>query len=403
MQNLRKHFPIFSVKREQPLIYFDNASTSQKPQSVIDAVTSFYTKSNANTNRGLYKLGEKATESYEFVRFKVARFLNAQSSSEIIFTSGTTGSITTVVYTWAEKQITAGDEIVVSQLEHHSNFVPWQQLAKRKGAVFKVIPVDRDGVLDLSSLQDLITEKTKLVAVAHVSNALGIYNDVQTIVKAAKKVGARVLVDGAQAVPFEAVDVQLLGCDFYAFSAHKMLGPTGVGVLYMARSVQKECVPYAMGGGMVFEVDTETTTFLPAPTCFEAGTQPISSVIGFGAALDFLARNDLHEINKQCIALNKQLIVGLQKLNRIRILGPVDQLKESGHMVSFIVDGMHAHDVAAYFDRYGICVRAGHHCAQPLAKRLGYEASIRVSFYLYNTSEEVEYFLKVLKQLVSVV
>lgn len=403
MQGLRKHFPIFSLKREQPLIYFDNASTSQKPQSVIDAIAQFYTKSNANTNRGLYKLGEKATESYEFVRFKVARFLNAQSSSEIVFTSGTTGSITTVVYAWAEKHVTAGDEIVVSQLEHHSNFVPWQQLAQRKGALLKIIPVDRDGLLDLSSLQDLITAKTKLVAIAHVSNALGSYTDIQSIVKAAKKVGARVLVDGAQAVPFEAVDVQLLGCDFYAFSAHKMLGPTGVGVLYMSRSVQKECTPYVMGGGMVFEVDIDRTTFLHAPTCFEAGTQPIAQVIGFGAALDFLARNDLHEINKYCIALNKQLIVGLQKLKRVRILGPVDQLKESGHMVSFVVDGMHAHDVAAYFDRYGICVRAGHHCAQPLAKRLGYEASIRVSFYLYNTSEEVEYFLKVLKQLISVV
>lgn len=403
MLDLRKNFPIFSQKRERPLIYFDNAATTQKPQSVIDAVSRFYSTANANMNRGLYKLGEKATESYENVRFKTARFLNAQSSSEVIFTSGTTDSITTVVYSWGEKNIKEGDEIVVSQLEHHSNFVPWQQLALRKKAILKIIPVGRDGVLDLSSLDDLITSKTKLVAIAHVSNALGIYNDVKTIVKAAKKVQARVVVDGAQAVPFEAIDVQDLGCDFYAFSGHKMLAPTGVGVLYIARGVQKECVPHAMGGGMVYEVDNISTTFLTAPTCFEAGTPPIAQVIGFGQALNFLARNDLHEINKHCIALTKKAIIGLQKLKKIKILGPIDQLKESAHLVSFVIDKMHAHDVAAYLDRFGICVRAGHHCAQPLAKRLGYESSVRISFYLYNTSEEVEYFLKIMKQLTATV
>jgi cysteine desulfurase/selenocysteine lyase len=401
VQNLRKSFPIFSEKREKPLIYFDNAATTQKPQSVIDAISRFYSTANANMNRGLYALGEKTTELYENVRFKTARFLNAQSSSEIIFTSGTTDSITTVVYSWGEKNIKKGDEIVISQLEHHSNFVPWQQLAKRKKAILKIIPVDRNGVLDLSSLDDLITEKTKLVAIAHVSNALGIYTDLKTIITAAKKVNARVVVDGAQAVPFEAVDVQNLGCDFYAFSGHKMLAPTGVGVLYIARSVQKECTPYKTGGGMVYEVDNASTTFLSAPTCFEAGTPPIAQVIGLGAALNFLARNDLYEINKQCIALNKQAITGLKKLKKIKILGPIKELKESSHIVSFMVDGMHAHDVAAYLDRFGICVRAGHHCAQPLAKRLGYEASVRASFYLYNTAEEVEYFLKVMKQLTS--
>jgi cysteine desulfurase / selenocysteine lyase len=403
VQNLRKNFPIFSQKREKPLIYFDNAATTQKPQSVIDAVSRFYSAENANMNRGLYKLGEKATESYENVRFKTARFLNAQSSSEIIFTGGTTDSINMVAYSWGEKNIKEGDEIVVSQLEHHSNFVPWQQLALRKGAIFKVIPVDRNGVLDLSSLDDLITSKTKLVAVAHVSNALGIYTDLKTIIKAAKKVEARVVVDGAQAVPFEAIDVQDLGCDFYAFSGHKMLAPTGMGVLYIARGVQKECTPHVTGGGMVYEVDNVSTTFLTAPTCFEAGTPPIAQVIGFGAALNFLARNDLHEINKNCISLTKQAITGLQKLKKIQILGPVDELKESAHLVSFMIDGMHAHDVAAYLDRFGICVRAGHHCAQPLAKRLGYQASVRVSFYLYNTAEEVEYFLKIMKKLTTAI
>lgn len=400
MINLRKHFPIFALKREQPLIYFDNAATTQKPQSVIDVVSRFYSFSNASINRGLYDLGEKATESYEFVRFKTARFLNAVSSSEVIFTRGTTDGINTVVYSWGEHNIKEGDEIVVSQLEHHSNFVPWQQLAKRKKAVFKIIPVDREGVLDLSSLDDLITEKTKIVAVAHTSNALGLYNDIKTIIFAAKKVGARICIDGAQAAPFEALDVQSLGCDFYAFSGHKMLAPTGVGVLYIARSVQKECIPHITGGGMVHEVKDEDTTFLPAPTCFEAGTPPIAEVIGFGAALDFLSRNDMQEIKKHCIGLTQRTIKGLQKFKKITILGPIEHLKESSHLVSFVVDGMHAHDVATYLDRYGICVRAGHHCAQPLAHRLGYESSIRVSFYLYNTQEEVDYFLKVLKQLV---
>lgn len=400
MVHLRKFFPIFAHKREHPLIYFDNAATTQKPQSVIDAVSYFYTFSNANMNRGLYALGEKATESYEFVRFKTARFLNAVSSSEVIFTRGTTDSINMVVYSWGEHNIKEGDEIVVSQLEHHSNFVPWQQLAKRKKAVFKIIPVDREGVLDLSSLDDLITEKTKIIAIAHASNALGMYNDVKIIIAAAKKVDARVCIDGAQAAPFEALDVQSLGCDFYAFSGHKMLAPTGVGVLYIARSVQKECIPHVTGGGMVHEVKDEDTTFLTAPTCFEAGTPPIAQVIGFGAALDFLSRNDMQEIKKHCITLTKRTIKGLQKLKKIRILGPIEHLKESSHLVSFIVDGMHAHDVATYLDRYGICVRAGHHCAQPLARRLGYESSIRVSFYLYNTQEEVDYFLKVLNQLV---
>lgn len=401
MQDLRKYFPIFSQKREQPLIYFDNAATTQKPQSVIDSISCFYSTANANMNRGLYALGEKSTEAYENVRFKTARFINAQSSSEVIFTSGTTDSINTVVYSWGEKNIKEGDEIVISQLEHHSNFVPWQQLALRKNAILKIIPVDRNGVLDLSSLDDLITSKTKLVAIAHVSNALGTYTDLKTIIASAKKVKARVLVDGAQAVPFEAIDVQSLGCDFYAFSGHKMLAPTGMGVLYMARNVQKECTPHKTGGGMVHEVDNVSTTFLSAPTCFEAGTPPIAQVIGFGAALNFLARNDLNEINKNCIALNKQAIIGLKKLKKITILGPIDQLKESSHMVSFMVEGMHAHDVAAYLDRFGICVRAGHHCAQPLAKRLGYESSVRASFYLYNTSEEIVYFLKVMKQLIT--
>ncbi len=400
MIHLRKFFPIFAQKREQPLIYFDNAATSQKPQSVIDAVSRFYTFSNANMNRGLYALGEKATESYEFVRFKTARFLNAVSSSEIIFTRGTTEGINTVVYSWGEHAIKEGDEIVISQLEHHSNFVPWQQLAKRKNAILKIIPVDREGVLDLSSLNDLITEKTKLVAITHASNALGMYTDVKTIIAAAKEVGARVCIDGAQVAPFEALDVQDLGCDFYAFSGHKMLAPTGVGVLYIARSAQKECIPHVTGGGMVFDVHEQDSTFLAAPTCFEAGTPPIAQVIGFGAALDFLARNDLYEIKKHCIGLTKRTITGLQKLKKIKILGPVEQLKESAHLVSFMVDGMHAHDVATYLDRYGICVRAGHHCAQPLARRLGYESSVRISFYLYNTQEEVDYFLKVLKQLV---
>ena len=399
MKMVREDFPIFSQKSEKPLVYFDNAATTQKPRAVLSTLSHFYMTYNASINRGLYKIAERTTEMYESVRYKVARFINAQSSSEIIFTSGTTDSINTVALIWGQHIIKKGDEIVISMMEHHSNFVPWQQLALAKKAILKIIPVTKEGLLDLSDLNSIITEKTKLVAVTHISNALGIRNDLAPIIKRAKEVKARVLIDGAQSVAFEKVDVQELCCDFYVFSSHKMCGPTGVGVLYINRLVQKECKPYKTGGGMVHEVSVEKTTFLPAPMKFEAGTPAIAQVIGFGAAIDYIFRHSFEEIQAHAISLTSKLIDGLEKLPKVRILGSVAQLKVTGHIVSFVVEGMHAHDVAAYLDKEGICVRAGHHCAQPLATALGYQSSVRVSFYSYNTVEEVEYFLKVMRQL----
>ncbi len=402
MKMVREDFPIFAQRSEKPLIYFDNAATTQKPRAVLSTITHFYMTYNASVNRGLYKIAERATEMYESVRYKVARFINAQSSSEIIFTQGTTDSINTVALIWARYAIKEGDEIVVSIMEHHSNFVPWQQLAQAQKAILKIIPVTKEGLLDYKNLSSIITEKTKLVAVTQVSNALGIRNDLAPIIKRAKEMKARVLVDGAQAVAFEKVDVQLLGCDFYVFSAHKMGGPTAVGVLYINRTVQKECIPYQTGGGMVHEVSVEKTTFLPAPMLFEPGTPAVAQVIGFGAAIDYLFRHPFEDIQAYTVGLTIRAIEGLEKLPKIRILGSIAQLKLTGHMVSFVVEGMHAHDVAAALDKEGICVRAGHHCAQPLAKALGYESSVRISFYSYNTSEEVDYFLKVLRQILSV-
>ncbi len=398
MKRAREDFPIFSQRSEKPLVYFDNAATTQKPRAVLSAISHFYMTYNASVNRGVYKIAERATEAYESVRYNVARFINAQSSSEIIFTRGTTDSINTVVLIWARYAIKEGDEIVISMMEHHSNFVPWQQLAQEKNAVLKIISVRQDGSLDTANLSSIVTLKTKLVAITQISNAIGTNNDLSVVIKRAKEVGAKVLVDGAQAVAYKKIDVQDLGCDFYVFSAHKMFGPTGVGVLYINRSVQKECKPYAFGGGMVHEVSIEKTVFLPAPMMFESGTPPVAQIIGLGASIDYIFRYSSEDIQLHLQGLTTRFLDELKKFPKIRIIGSTDHLKEVGHIVSFFVDGVHAHDVAAYLDKEGICVRAGHHCAQPLAKSLGYEASVRVSFSIYNTVEEVDYFIKVIER-----
>lgn len=400
MNTVRSDFPIFSQKSEKPLVYFDNAATVQKSRAVLSTLSHFYMTYNASIHRGLYPLAERTTQAYEDVRYKVARFINAQSSSEIVFTQGTTASINAVALLWARHNLQEGDEIVISQMEHHSNFVVWQQLAQEKNVVLKIIPVTADGQLDYKIALSLCTSRTKLLAIVQCSNAIGTYNDLTELIARAKKVQARVLIDGAQAVAHYKVDVQALGCDFYAFSGHKLGAPTGVGVLYIQRSVQKECKPYQFGGGMVYEVTNETTTFLPAPQCFEAGTPPIAQVIGLGAAIDYLFRTSYEERATHMRQLMKRTIDGLQKLKKIQIIGSVSHLLEHGHMVSFTVQNMHAHDVAAYVSKEGICVRAGHFCAQPLARALGYESAVRVSFFMYNTLEEVEYFLKIMRQLV---
>ena len=326
--------------------------------------------------------------------------MNASLAKEIIFTGGTTEGINFIATAWGYKNIKAGDEIVVTQLEHHANFVPWQQLCKQTGAILKVIPVDKDGQLNIENIDQWIGSKTKLVAVTQVSNALGLANQaVPQLIKSARKVGARVLIDGAQAVKCIKIDLQKLDCDFYLFSGHKMYGPTGIGILYIKESVQKEVPPYQYGGGAVAQVTQDQTTFLDAPDCYEAGTQPIAEIIGLGTAIDYLHTIGLSTLQKHNQALVTQLVTEIEKISAVTIFGSNEQLKENGSLVSFTLKGVHPHDAAAFFDMKGICVRAGHHCAQPLAQAMGYSASIRVSFGIYNEAQEVTYFLNCLQEL----
>lgn len=400
MKNIRSDFPILAKKiNTHPLIYLDNAATSQKPQQVIDALTAFYTKHNTNVHRGVYAFAEEATTLYENARVAVARFLNA-SADEIVFTSGTTHGINAVAFGWALHHIHAGDEIVLTELEHHSNLVVWQQIAHVRKAHLKFIPVLPDGTLDLSHLDSLLTKKTKLVSIIHVSNALGTHNPIEVIIKAARSVGAYTLVDAAQSAPHQKLDVTTIGCDFLVFSGHKMLGPTGIGVLYVASRMHDQMQPYQFGGGMVYDVDYQRATWQKAPHKFEAGTPPIAQAIGLQAAIEYLHKNvNFDELRAHEAALCTRVIDELSKIKKIRLLGPIEQLRESGHLVSFTVDGTHAHDVAEYLNKYGVCVRAGHHCAQPLAKKLGIAASVRASFYAYNTLDEVERFLELVNVL----
>lgn len=397
MNHKKNDFPFF---RHHPgLIYLDNAATTHKPQQVLDALNTFYITANANMHRGIYSLAEKATEDFEKTRDQVAHFLHAADSSEIIFTHGATEGINMVAHGWGNQCVNEGDEVVVTQLEHHSNFVPWQQLCIRKNAILKIIPVTDEGMLDLTSLDQIITHKTKMVAVTQVSNAIGTPVELEPIVARAQAVGARVLIDGCQAVPYQSVDVQKLACDFYVFSGHKIMAPTGVGVLYARKNVHSEFRPLFTGGGMVVQVTQQSVTFLKPPRCYEAGTPPAAQVVGLSAALSYFHEYGPAVLQKHVALLVRLTIEGLQKLSHIRILGPIEQLKQSGHLVSFVVEGVHAHDVAAYLDQHGICVRAGHHCAQPLAQKLTYQASVRVSFYLYSTIQDVEFLLKALKHL----
>lgn len=401
MKNFIKDFPILKQTiNGHPLAYLDNASTSQKPQQMIDAVSHFYATAYANTHRGVYLLAEEATRKLEEVRASVAVWIGAQDPREIVFTHGTTESINLVAASWARHHCKVGDEILVSELEHHANLLPWQRVAKETGAHLRFIPVRADGTLDLDHVDQLITKQTKLVAVTHVSNAVGTTVDIKKIIAHARAVGAKVLIDAAQSVPHQRINVIELDCDFLVFSPHKMLGPTGVGILYVHKRVHDEMIAYQLGGGIVYESTYESATFLPMPHLLEAGTPPIAQIIGFGAALNYLSQIDFAALAAHEAALTTQLIDGLEKLPGIRILGPLEELKTRGHMVSFVVENMHAHDVAAYLDTYGIAVRAGHHCAQPFARKLGYDASIRVSFYLYNTSQEVERCLGALRKLI---
>jgi cysteine desulfurase/selenocysteine lyase len=386
---LRKDFPILDRKiYGKPLVYLDNTATTQKPLSVLRALDDYYRFTNANIHRGVYRLAEEATEAYENVRHKVARFLNARSDREIVFTRGTTESINLVAYAWGRRNVGRGDVIVITEMEHHSNIVPWQLLAEEKGAVIRWIPFDPDGRLDLTGLDALLAGPVKLVAVTQVSNALGTINPVAEIGRRAHAAGALILVDGAQSVPHMAVDVQALDCDFLAFSGHKMLGPTGAGALVAKRAILEAMPPFMGGGEMIREVTTSGSTWNDVPWKFEPGTMNIADTIALGAAIDYVSAIGPEAIHRHGQALAAKAMEALRVIPGVRLYGP--PAAERGGIVSFTVEGIHAHDVAAVLDREGVAVRAGHHCAMPLHTKFGIPATTRASFYVYNQPSEVD-------------
>ncbi len=385
---IRKEFPILTQQvHGKPLVYLDNAATSQKPKCVIEALTRFYMQDNANIHRGVHELSERSTLTYEAARGKVQRFLNAADRREIVFVRGTTEGINLVAQTYGRTHVSAGDEIVISALEHHSNIVPWQMLCEEKRAVLRVIPINDRGEIELDAFEKMLNPRTRLVAVSHVSNALGTINPVHEIVRTAHRFNVPVLIDGAQAVPHMKVDVQNLDCDFYVFSGHKVFGPTGIGVLYGKEKLLVDMPPWQGGGDMISSVTFEKTTYNELPYKFEAGTPDIAGVIGLGAAIDYLDRIDMDAIS----AYERDLLqYGTQALERISGLRLIGTAREKAGVLSFVLDGVHPHDVGTILDREGVAVRAGHHCAQPVMERFGVSATTRASLAFYNTSEDID-------------
>ncbi|EID5103300.1 cysteine desulfurase [Listeria monocytogenes] len=397
IQKIRADFPILDQEiNEKPLAYLDNAATSQKPKQVIEALTHYYEFDNANVHRGVHTLAARATDAYESARGKVAKFIHAREVAEIIFTRGTTSAINLVVDSYAEANIEAGDEIVISYLEHHSNLIPWQQLAKRKGAVLKYIELEEDGTISVEQAKKTIGEKTKIVALAHVSNVLGTITPMKEIAAIAHQFGAVILVDGAQAVPHMEVDVVDLDADFYAFSGHKMMAPTGIGALYGKRELLDAMEPTEFGGEMIDFVELYDSTWKELPWKFEAGTPIIGGAIALGAAIDYLAEVGLANIHAHEQALASYAIEEMSKIEGITIYGPKDASKRCG-LVTFNLEGAHPHDIATILDEDGIAIRAGHHCAQPLMKWLDVSSTARASFYIYNTKEEIDALIDGLK------
>lgn len=385
---VRKQFPILGrMVKGKPLVYFDNAATSQKPQSVIDALSHYYSYYNANIHRGIHTLAEEATLAYEDTRFAVQAFIGAAAADEIIFTRGTTEAINLVAYTWGRQNIGAGDEIIISGMEHHSNIVPWQILCEEKNAVLKIIPVRDNGELDIDAYKELLSIKTKMVAVVHVSNSLGTVNPVKEIIAAAHQAGAKVLIDGAQSAVHLDIDVQDLDCDFFAFSGHKVYGPTGVGALYGKRDLLQNMPVFQGGGEMIREVSFEKTTYNDLPYKYEAGTPNIADTIALKTALDFTTQMGKEEIRKHEAGLLAYATAGLQEIPGLTIIGQADN-KVS--LVSFVVEGVHPQDIGVLLDNMGIAVRTGHHCTQPLMKRFGIPGTVRASFGLYNQEEEID-------------
>jgi cysteine desulfurase / selenocysteine lyase len=389
-KDIKSYFPILNQEvNGHPLVYLDSAATSQKPIQVIEALTNYYHLDNSNVHRGVHTLGNRATDSYEGAREKVRKFINASSTQEIIFTRGTTTSLNTVAASYGRQNLQEGDEIVITYMEHHSNIIPWQQLAKEKGAVLKYIDLEADGTISIEKVRETITPKTKIVSVMYVSNVLGSINPVKEITKIAHENGAIMVVDGAQAAPHMKIDVQDLDCDFLAFSGHKMCAPTGIGVLYGKRELLENMEPVEFGGEMIDFVGLQESTWKELPWKFEGGTPIIASAIGLGAAIDFL-----EEIGLDNIAAHEHKLAGyamdqLETIDGLTIFGPRDPMKRCG-LVTFNLDDVHPHDVATVLDMSGIAVRAGHHCAQPLMKWLQVTATARASFYMYNDEEDID-------------
>ncbi|MDR5874735.1 cysteine desulfurase [Halomonas sp. CUBES01] len=399
---LRREFPVLDRQvNGKPLIYLDNAATSQTPQAVIDVFSDYYSRYNANIHRGLHTLADEATAAFEGTRQRAKAFLNADDARQIIFTRGTTEAINLVAQSWGRTQLHPGDEVLISMLEHHSNIVPWQLLAAERGFTIKVIPVDERGALDMAAYQALLSERTKLVAVNHVSNALGTINPVKEMAALAHQHGALIMVDGAQATPHQRVDVQAIDADFYAFSGHKVYGPTGVGVLYGKKALLEAMPPWQGGGEMIDTVSFDVgTTYADIPHKFEAGTPAIAEVIALGRALEWLEGVGVDAIGAWEAVLLEHATQALGQVDGLRILGTAPH---KAGVVSFVVDGAHSQDIGLLIDQLGVAIRTGHHCAQPLLHHFGVDATCRASFAAYNTLEEVDAFVTALNRVIGMV
>ncbi|MCT0052123.1 cysteine desulfurase [Lactococcus lactis] len=396
LEGIKKDFPVLNqIVNDEPLVYLDNAATTQKPLKLLAAIKDYYENDNANVHRGVHTLAERATEKYEAAREKVRQFINAKSTKEVLFTRGTTTSINWVAQ-FAGQILKAGDEIVISIMEHHSNIVPWQEVAKKTGAILKFVYL-KDGQLDMDDLRKKITNQTKFVSIAHVSNVLGTINPVEEITKIAHEHGAYMVVDGAQSTPHMAIDLQRMDVDFFAFSGHKMMGPTGIGVLYGKEELLNQFEPVEFGGEMIDFVYESHSTWTELPWKFEAGTPNIAGAIALGAAIDYIQELGIDQIHQHEIELIDYLMPKLQEIEGLKIYGPKDNVKRGG-LIAFNIEGLHPHDVATALDMEGVAVRAGHHCAQPLLNYLETPATARASFYLYNTKADCDKLVEALKK-----
>ena len=396
LEGIKKDFPVLNqIVNDEPLVYLDNAATTQKPLKVLAAIKDYYENDNANVHRGVHTLAERATEKYEAAREKVRQFINAKSTKEVLFTRGTTTSINWVAQ-FAGQILQTGDEIVISIMEHHSNIVPWQEVAKKTGAILKFVYL-KDGQLDMDDLRKKITNQTKFVSIAHVSNVLGTINPVEEITKIAHEHGAYMAVDGAQSTPHMAIDLQKMDVDFFAFSGHKMMGPTGIGVLYGKEELLNQFEPVEFGGEMIDFVYESHSTWTELPWKFEAGTPNIAGAIALGAAIDYIQELGIDQIHQHEIELIDYLMPKLQEIEGLKIYGPKDNVKRGG-LIAFNIEGLHPHDVATALDMEGVAVRAGHHCAQPLLNYLETPATARASFYLYNTKADCDKLVEALKK-----